>query len=258
MDQKNHGRRLATALLLIACALNLAGCAAGRALNKPAEKDYDVLEVGTDRDLVRAELGQPMAAAGGGNCDIFSFEEGSGGLKYLRAAGYSLLALGTLGISEMVTNPVEASVGNDKVRVRVCYDAQQSVSYSELLRIGKPPKLMSGSYPPKPAPVAATVPAPVVATTPPPAPVPTPAPVAAEAPAPAAETLAAPAATAVPADVPQPADVAVPPAAPEAAAPAPVAAAEADSEAQAAVQAVEKSLVENPAGEPAAAPAPTN
>lgn len=206
MDSKNAGRRLFKALLLTACALSLAGCAAGRALNKPAEKDYDVLEVGTDRDLVRAELGQPMASATAGNCDIFSFEEGSGGLKYLRAAGYSLLAIGTLGISEMVTNPVEAAVGNDKVRIRVCYDPQQNVSYSEVLRVGKPAKLMSGSYPPVP------VARPVAAVVPPPAP----APVAAEMP----PTESAP----------------VEPAAPLVAVQ--------DSEAVAAVQAVEQSLIE--------------
>ncbi|AXQ29000.1 hypothetical protein D0B54_10010 [Solimonas sp. K1W22B-7] len=191
-------------------------------MNKPAEKDYDVLEVGTDRDLVRAELGQPMASAAAGNCDIFSFEEGSGGLKYLRAAGYSLLAIGTLGISEMVTNPVEASVGNDKVRIRVCYDPQHNVNYSELLRVGKPAKLMSGSHPP--APVAK----PVVAVAPPPAPAP-----------PVVE----------PAPVPAPVAVEMPPTEP-----APAAAATQDAEAVAAVQAVEQSLIEEPSS---STPAPT-
>lgn len=157
--------KVAAAAVLCGLVMALAACSAGRALNKSSEKDYDVLEVGTDRDLVRAELGQPMVSASADNCDLFSFEEGSGGFKYLRAVGYSLLAVGTLGISEVVTNPVEAAVGNDKVRVRVCYDSRQSVRYSELLRVGKPAKLMTGQYPP-PAPVVAT---PVVAPPPPPA-----------------------------------------------------------------------------------------
>lgn len=229
MNTSGIGGRGLFALLLVGT-MGLSGCAAGRALDKPAEKDYDVLEVGTDRDLVRAELGQPMVSAVSSSCDLFAFEEGSGGFKYLRAAGYSLLAVGTLGISEMVTNPVEAAVGNDKVRVRVCYDQRQNVSYSEVLRVGKPAKLMSGSYPP-PEPVKA---AEVVAPPPVAAPVPPPVPAAVEA-------------------------VASEPAASEPATGEPVA--EAEATATAALQAVEASLVEDVGNvetpQPTASEAPT-
>lgn len=235
---KNQPLRLSGALLLLCCVLNLTGCAAGRALNKPAEKDYDVLEVGTDRDLVRAELGQPMASAAGGNCDIFAFEEGSGGFKYLRAAGYSLLAVGTLGISEMVTNPVEAAVGNDKVRVRVCYDPQQNVSYSELLRVGKPAKLMSGNYPPAPA-------VPVAVVAPPPAQIP----VAAPEPEPVPEEAAAPASA-------PPAALAVTETA--VIETAPVEAPPQDAEADAALRAVEESLSQEDGRTEAATPPATD
>ncbi|HSW13750.1 MAG TPA: hypothetical protein VLI06_12975 [Solimonas sp.] len=55
MNTSGIGGRGLFALLLVGT-MGLSGCAAGRALDKPAEKDYDVLEVGTDRDLVRAEL----------------------------------------------------------------------------------------------------------------------------------------------------------------------------------------------------------
>ncbi|HSW13749.1 MAG TPA: hypothetical protein VLI06_12970 [Solimonas sp.] len=171
-----------------------------------------------------------MVSAVSSSCDLFAFEEGSGGFKYLRAAGYSLLAVGTLGISEMVTNPVEAAVGNDKVRVRVCYDQRQNVSYSEVLRVGKPAKLMSGSYPP-PEPVKA---AEVVAPPPVAAPVPPPVPAAVEA-------------------------VASEPAASEPATGEPVA--EAEATATAALQAVEASLVEDVGNvetpQPTASEAPT-
>lgn len=222
-------------LVVMAMAVVMVGCSAGRALNKQAEKDYDVLTVGTDRDLVRAELGQPLASVNAGDCDLFSFEEGSGGLKYLRAAGYSLLAIGTLGISEIITNPVEAAVGNDKVRIRVCYDQVQHVSYAELLRVGKPAKLMSGEYPKEPlklAAPAAAPPAPVAVPVVVPVVAPVVAPVDAAAVVEAAATAAA---------------VAEPEAAP---APAPA------DESTAAIESVEASLVEaTPPAEQAAAPA---
>ena len=81
------------------------------------------------------------------NCDIFVFQQGSSGWKYLRAIAYSVLDVGTLGLSEILANPLEASVGSDTVRLRVCYDAQQDVLYSERLEIGGSPRLMTGERP---------------------------------------------------------------------------------------------------------------
>lgn len=138
-------------LLLILVAAMLSGCAASRALNKPAPKNLAVLEPGTSRDLVRAELGEATPSVGPSNCDVFVFREGSGGWKYFRAVTYSVFALATLGISEIVTNPIEEAFGNDKKRVRVCYTNSQQVIYAELLRIGQPPKLLSGHRPAEPA-----------------------------------------------------------------------------------------------------------
>lgn len=121
------------------------GCAASRALNKESPKDYSVLKKGTDRDLVRAELGAPQTSTEGEKCDVFSFAEGSGGAKYVRAIGYTVLAIGTLGVSEAITNPVEASVGKDKVRLRVCYKDNR-VEMLERLEIGKDPVLLEDPH----------------------------------------------------------------------------------------------------------------
>ena len=127
---------------------HLSGCAASRALDKPAPKNYGVLKPGTNRDLVRAELGQPQQSVSKNDCDVFAFEKGSSGWKYMRAIGYSILDIGTLGVSEVVTNAAEAGVGKEKVRVRVCYDKNQDVQFSERMEVGKPIKLMTGAYPP--------------------------------------------------------------------------------------------------------------
>lgn len=118
----------------------LHGCATSRSLSQPSTKDMEVLQVGTDRDLVRAEFGAPLPSSRGDNCDVFAFEEGSTGWKYARAMGYSVLAVGTLGLSEIISNPIEESVGNDKIRLRVCYDNQQKVERVETLEVGKPAK----------------------------------------------------------------------------------------------------------------------
>jgi hypothetical protein len=133
-------------VFVVIVAATSSGCAAYRALSEPTQKDYNVLEPGTHVDLVRSELGAPLKSARD-NCDVFVFQEGSSGWRYLRAMGYSILDIGTLGISEVVTPPIEASIGTGKIRMRVCYDANQNVAYVERLEIGKSPTLMTETYP---------------------------------------------------------------------------------------------------------------
>lgn len=125
------------------CLVSFSGCAASRALNKEKVKDYSVLEIGTERDLVHSELGIPIIAGTTTNsdldslCDVFAFVEGSGGAKYVRAIGYSIMAMGTLGISEIITNPAESTIGDDKIRLRVCYDQNSLIQTVEKLEIGQ-------------------------------------------------------------------------------------------------------------------------
>ena len=128
--------------------LALEGCSASRALDQPHEKDLNVLKPGTDRDLVRAELGAPLPSAAGTACDVFAFPEGSTGWRYMRALSYSVLDVGTLGLAEIVTNPVESSVGKSKVQLRICYTSNQQVAYTERLEVGLAAKLVTGAYPP--------------------------------------------------------------------------------------------------------------
>lgn len=96
---------------------------------------------------MRAELGQPLVSVGRDECDVFSFQKGSSGWKYMRALGYGVLDVATLGAAEIATNPTEAAVGKEKLRLRVCYDAKQNVVYSERLEVGEDTKLMTGVYP---------------------------------------------------------------------------------------------------------------
>jgi hypothetical protein len=131
---------------LIAAAFALSACSASKALESPPQKNFGVLEPGVHRDLVRAELGNPQESVAGADCDVFSFAEGSTGWKYLRALGYSVLDIGTLGIAEVYTLPVETTSAKTPVQVRVCY-AEQRVVFSERLEAGNPGPIITGAMP---------------------------------------------------------------------------------------------------------------
>ncbi len=136
---------------IIAIALLLSACAATDAIESPRQRNFDVLQPGMHRDLVREELGTPITSISGADCDVYSVPEGSTGWKYLRALGYSALDVGTLGISEVVTEPIEKSTSKQTIEVRVCYNGEQRVIFSERLENGNPGTIITGTMPPPPA-----------------------------------------------------------------------------------------------------------
>ncbi len=141
---------IATSLVAVVLA-STSACAVNRALSKPAPKDLQVLKQGEERDTVRAELGSYTISADSPACDVHSFIEGSGDFKYLRAITYSLLDLASLGIMEIVTNPIEASIGDAKVRLRACYsDKNRLQSVDQLKKSGSVPLKLS-HHPAQPA-----------------------------------------------------------------------------------------------------------
>lgn len=170
--------RLTISLLMIS--LTLTGCSVSRALNKPAPKDLSFLTRGTSRDAVRSELGDFTLSADSTQCDVHAYPEGSGGAKYARAFLYSILDLGSAGIFEIFLNPIEAAIGNDKIRTKTCFNDQNLlVRASEFGRGGRETrlKLIPADDPVLEASLDAPRP-PVVVTTPAaPQPVPAPEPV---------------------------------------------------------------------------------
>lgn len=114
--------RKLSAVLFLATAVATTGCSVNRALNKPSPKDLSFLTRGASRDAVRSELGDFTVSADSTQCDVHSYTEGSGGGKYARAFFYSILDLGSAGIFEIFLNPIEAAIGNDKVRTKACYN----------------------------------------------------------------------------------------------------------------------------------------
>ena len=130
-----RGRILMVSLLMVV----LAGCSVSKAVNQPKAKDLSVLKQGTSRDLVLVELGQPVVSeknADGNQTDFFKFIQGqNGAAKAGKGLLYGTLAVTTLGLSEVVTNPVEGTAGAGKeMQIKVTYDAQSKVQNVELLK----------------------------------------------------------------------------------------------------------------------------
>jgi hypothetical protein len=126
-------------LVVSVAAIVLAGCSVSKAVHQPKAKDLSVLNQGTLRDRVLVELGQPVVTekdANGIPTDFFKFIQGqSGAAKAGKGLLYGALAVGTLGLSEVVTNPVEGTAGAGKeMQVKVTYDAQNHVQHVDVLK----------------------------------------------------------------------------------------------------------------------------
>ena len=130
-----RGRILFVALAMVV----LAGCSVSKAVHQPKAKDLSVLDAGKSRDLVLVELGQPVVSekdANGNQIDYFKFIQGqNGAAKAGKGILYGALAITTLGLSEVVTNPVEGTAGAGKeMQIKVAYDAQNKVERVEVLK----------------------------------------------------------------------------------------------------------------------------
>ena len=110
------------------------GCSAVMAVKQPEQKNLNVLEMGTHKDAVRAELGAPISTGvtvEGEKLeyDVFGFSEGnSRGWGVARAFLYGVLDFFTLGLWEVVGTPLEGSIsGGEKKNIRVLYNERNKV-----------------------------------------------------------------------------------------------------------------------------------
>lgn len=115
------------------------GCSVVKATNGPDSKDLSVLERGTDRYEVIAELGQPILTENdenGHKVDLFKFKQGqNGAAKAGKGVLYGVMAVGTFGLSEIVTSPLEGAVGSGaEMQVKVVYNDQYRVDNVNVLK----------------------------------------------------------------------------------------------------------------------------
>lgn len=135
-------RRFATLTISGFIAVYLQACSVVQATSGPSAKDLSVLDTGTNRFSVLAELGKPVATEtdnDGNKIDVFSFRQGQhGAVKAGKGLLYGALAVGTLGVSEIVTSPLEGAAGNGAhMKVQVHYDSDNKVSTVNTLKDGR-------------------------------------------------------------------------------------------------------------------------
>jgi hypothetical protein len=117
------------------------GCAVYKAAAAPSLKDLTVLNPGTARDRVIAELGPPVRTENIGNYrkDVFTFIQGySKASKNTLAAVIALEDIATLGAAELAFQNSGDEHAGKKITVAVYYDASDVVTRSETILVTQP------------------------------------------------------------------------------------------------------------------------
>ena len=121
---------MASAALVGLAMISAAGCSPVLASKQPSRRDVDLLSPGVPRNLVLAELGQPVAAEtrDGRRVEVFSFVQGyRKGVRVARTIGHGAADVMTLGLWEVVGTPTEATLNGHRVAYEVTYDASDRI-----------------------------------------------------------------------------------------------------------------------------------
>jgi len=117
------------------------------AAKQPGKKDLTVLQSGTSRDVVVAELGAPYLSEvqAGKKVDYYGFTQGYGTVtKTARAVAHGAADVATLGIWEVIGTPTESVFDGTEVRLKVTYDYADRVESVEPLKGEKVVEKQSG------------------------------------------------------------------------------------------------------------------
>jgi hypothetical protein len=126
-------------VFLVLCYLST-GCSVYMAANQPKAKDLSVLNPGTLRGNVIAELGAPIWSGdkNGDKADVFKFTQGySTGAKAARAVFHGVSDFFTLGLWEVVSTPGEMIFSGTDMKLEVTYDKDDRVKSVTNLETGK-------------------------------------------------------------------------------------------------------------------------
>jgi PDZ domain-containing protein len=133
MQQTRNALQFSFSLLLL---LAFSACSAHMAMTQPEKKNLRVLETGTPRTDVIAELGLPQTTVdqGGTKLDQFQFKEGyAKEIKVFRALFHVLADAFTFGIWEPFGILFEKSVTGKDIILQVHYDAHDRLSAFEIV-----------------------------------------------------------------------------------------------------------------------------
>ncbi len=133
------------------------GCSVVMATRQPDKKDLTVLDEGTPRNQVVAELGAPILTEekDGNKVDTFAFVQGySKGSRTGRAVFHGIADVFTLGLWEVVGTPIESIASGTDMKIEVVYDENDLVMSVTHLEVEKPEaseEAASPSEPPSPS-----------------------------------------------------------------------------------------------------------
>ena len=123
------------------------GCSIGKAAKQPSLKDLSVLDKGTPRGRVISELGKPTFSEeqDGKTIDWYQFVQGyHTATKVGRALFHGAADVFTLGLWELVANPIEDTATGTEMSVEVRYDEYEKVE-TTVVHKGRS-ELPSGEY----------------------------------------------------------------------------------------------------------------
>ena len=113
------------------------GCSVVMAAKQPSKREVGLLSTGVPRNLVLAELGQPVATEtrSGKRVEVYSFVQGySKGVKVSRSIAHASADVLTFGLWEAVGTPTEAIFDGTRVAYEVTYDASDRVEQVVVLK----------------------------------------------------------------------------------------------------------------------------
>ena len=134
---KSRRWSMASVALLGCVVIAAAACSPVLASKQPSRRDVDLLSPGVPRNIVLAELGQPVTTEtkNGQRVEIFSFVQGyRKGVKVARTIGHGAADVMTLGLWEVVGTPTEATLNGHRVAYEVTYDASDRIDRVVLLK----------------------------------------------------------------------------------------------------------------------------
>ena len=128
--------------MVLMCSLTLMSCSVVQATRSPEARDLSVLDLGTDRMVVLAELGKPLVSEvnkNGEQVDLFKFIQGQHGVaKVGKGVLYGALAVTTFGLSEVITSPLEGAIGGGaEMQVKVTYNDEDAIKHIKILKDGR-------------------------------------------------------------------------------------------------------------------------
>lgn len=124
--------------VVLLASLSQSGCSVFMAAEQPDKKDLGILTVGTSRNRLLREFGQPLTSrlVGMNRVDLFTFTQGySKEAKVGRAFAHGTLDIATSGVWEIAGTPTEAVFSGKKLSYEITYDRYDRVQ--RVVRLGE-------------------------------------------------------------------------------------------------------------------------